>query len=242
MWGSRGSFPPPQLLQGVNRGCCVAKKGDCSHAYKNTSIARCVGAPHPAVHGLACPQPPPRWAPGCCALPGPGLWGLGHGRAEALGQLQGVPVRPEPWGAELRAAPHPAHTHTHACARCCVPAASLLRSPSCPSGLQVSGEPQQLLLAVDGFQVLQVGPGGDGAPHAQGLLRACGGELGSEPGSLSPLHHPPLGSCTPCGRTQGSCPITSRLVFGSPSTPYCPAHRNPLNFFPPILPDPLHHL
>lgn len=72
-------------------------------------------------------------------------------------------------------------------------AASLLRAPSVPpspSGLQVVGEPQQLLLAVDGFQVLQVCPGGNGTPHAQGLLRACQGELRSGLGSCLWLGSP----------------------------------------------------
>lgn len=89
MWGSRGSFPPPQLLQGVNRGCCVAKKGDCSHAYKNTSIARCVGAPHPAVRGLACPQPPPGGLPAAvlCQDRGFGVRGMAEQRLLASSRV-----------------------------------------------------------------------------------------------------------------------------------------------------------
>ena len=169
----RGILPPPWPVQGVNPGCCTEKKGESSLAYKNTSIA------HSTVRGPRLPTAHvgsrlPRGARS-------GARSRRHGRAEAvLGRLQRSPVPGATGSRATGLPPPPADRLPHPCSG----------PPPAPSGLQVVGEPQQLLLAVDGSQVLQVRPGGDRAPHAQGLLRACRGEPRSGLGSCLRLGSP----------------------------------------------------
>lgn len=206
--GQPGLLPPPgasagsesRLLHGEEKGVqpCIEKYLYCSLCCPWPSPAR-------SRHGLPaalrcqtwCPQPVARPSRSC-SWPAPTqpcdqcYWEKSHGAAPATGRQA---------------------------------AASLLWSPSghpSRSGLQVVGKPQQLLLAVDGFQVLQVRPGGDGASHAQGLLRACQGELRSglgsclQLGSPIPLHHLRLNLPT--------LSITAGSFHGSPFTASCLTH------------------
>lgn len=187
--GGQPGFRPPRGRCRERIQAAAEKKRECSPCIQKYLYC-----------SLPCPWPSPACGPAASRHPGDG-----SGMAEQRLLLAGSCAAPCPvlLGAEPGGCP-PAD----GLPRPCCP-------PPAPSGLQVVREPQQLLLAVDGFEVLQVRPGGDGAPYAQGLLRACRGELRSGLGSPIPLHplrlHLPTPSIT-AGSPHGSPFAASRLT------------------------------
>lgn len=86
--------------------------------------------------------------------------------------------------------------------------------PSSPSGLEVSRQPQQLLLVVNHPQVLEVDAGRSRAPDTQRLLRACGEQPASGGAKCLDQWHDgeqgtyPKGALYCCELPQGSAPIS----------------------------------
>jgi len=120
-------LPPPGRCRERTQAAARGRKGS---AALHTKIPLLLT---PLSVALACPQP--TWAPGCLAVPDPVPAAGGMAKA-ALGWLQRSLV-PSATGSRAGGLPHPCSG-----------------LPPAPSGLQVVGEPQQLFLAVDGFQVL----------------------------------------------------------------------------------------